>query len=334
MNSWRSPIRAEFIYDHAPFPACHASTIAETQDGLVVAFFGGTREGAADVGIWAARHAVSRWSDVEEVANGLADEGQRYPCWNPVLFQPTSGPLLLFYKVGPNCSDWWGMVTRSTDGGQTWSPPEKLPAGVWGPIKNKPIELPDGSLLCPSSSEHDGWRVHLEYTPDLGRTWRTSGGLNDGQQFAAIQPTLLTYPSGRMQMLCRSRQGFITTCWSEDGGQAWSPMQATCLPNPNSGIDAVSLRDGRVLLVYNHSCVGEGQWGGPRSPLNVAISEDGVAWQGALVLEDGPGEYSYPAVIQTADNQVHVTYTWRRERIRHVVIDPDRLELARVFDRV
>ena len=87
MNSWRSPIRAEFIYDHAPFPACHASTIAETQDGLVVAFFGGTREGAADVGIWTARHTGSRWSDVEEVANGLTDEGQRYPCWNPVLFQ-------------------------------------------------------------------------------------------------------------------------------------------------------------------------------------------------------------------------------------------------------
>ncbi len=315
----------DFIYERAPMASCHASTIAQVGSALVVAFFGGTREGAADVGIWLARQEGGVWSEVKEVANGSTGDGERYPCWNPVLFQPSSGPLLLFYKVGPSPRDWCGMLMRSTDGGITWSAPERLPKGIWGPIKNKPIQLADGSLLCPSSTESDGWRVHLERTPDLGRTWRTVGPMNDGKEFAAIQPTLLTYPSGRVQMLCRSRQGCIATCWSEDGGETWDSMRATALPNPNSGIDAVTLRDGRALLVYNHSGIIAGRRAGPRSPLNVAITEDGVSWQAALVLEDEPGEYSYPAVIQTADDLVHMTYTWRRELIRHVVIDPSQL---------
>jgi alpha-L-rhamnosidase len=103
-------------------------------------------------------------------------------------------------------------------------------------------------------------------------------------------------------------------------------MKATTLPNPNSGIDAVSLRDGRALLVYNHT-------ERSRSPLNVAVSTDGKAWKAALTLEEQPGEYSYPAVIQTSDGLVHVTYTWKRERIKHVVIDPRKLVLSELITR-
>jgi predicted neuraminidase len=212
------------------------------------------------------------------------------------------------------------MLITSTDQGRTWSKPQRLPEGFLGPIKNKPVQLNDGSLLCPSSTEHAGWRVHLESTPDLGKTWRQIGPINDGKEFGAIQPAILTYPFGRMQLLCRSRQQRITESWSEDGGKTWSPMKATALPNPSSGIDAVSLKDGRALLVYNHTERG-------RSPLNVAVSSDGKIWKAALVLETQPGEYSYPAVIQTADGLVHVTYTWKRERIKHVVIDPKKLLL-------
>ena len=293
----------------------------------MIAFFAGTKEGHPDVGIWLARKEATGWSEPVEVANGTTDDGTRYPCWNPVLFQPVSGPLLLFYKVGPTPPRWWGMLIRSSDGGRTWSRPKRLPHGVMGPSKNKPIQLADGSLLCPSSSEHDGWCIHLEHTPDLGRTWRKIGPLSEGWRFDAIQPSILTYPSGRMQVLCRSRQGSITTSWSDDGGETWGPMRATSLPNPNSGIDAATLRDGHALLVYNHTGTIEGKWGGPRTPLNVAITNDGLCWRAALVLEDEPGEYSYPAVIQTADGLVHITYTWRRERVRHVVLDPNCLVL-------
>jgi predicted neuraminidase len=312
-------LRREFVYENAPFPSCHASTIAETREGLVAAWFGGTKERDPDVGIWLARGDGKAWSMPVEVARWDQD-GKRLPCWNPVLFQVKGGPLLLFYKAGPSPSKWWGMLMTSDDAGKTWSAPRRLPDGVLGPIKNKPIARPDGSILCPSSSEDHGWRVHFERTADLGKTWERIGPINDGVTFAAIQPSLLTYPDGRLQALCRSRQKSIVESWSTDGGKTWSPLAATVLPNPSAGTDAVTLADGRQLLVYNHTAQG-------RSPLNVAVSADGKTWRAALVLESQTGEYSYPAVIQTADGLVHITYTWKRQRIRHVVVDPAKLVL-------
>jgi predicted neuraminidase len=313
-------LRSEFIYEKAPFPSCHASTLVQTKDGLLAAWFGGTDEGNSDVGIWTSRRTRRGWSAPVEVANGVQHAGKRYPCWNPVLFRPARGPLLLFYKVGPSPSTWWGMVTSSANGGRTWAQARRLPEDVLGPVKNKPVQLPGGELLCPSSSEHAGWRVHFERTGDLGRTWQIAGPINDGTRFGAIQPAILVHRDGRLQALCRSRQGRITESWSTDDGKTWSEMAATALPNPNSGIDAVTLADGRHLVVYNHTPRG-------RSPLNVAISQDGKNWKSALTLETQPGEYSYPAVIQAADGLVHVTYTWKRQRIRHAVIDPAKLEL-------
>ena len=311
-------VKAEFVFEKAPFAQCHASTIAEAKGGLVAAWFGGTREGRSDVGIWVSRNGGEGWSPPVEVANGIQSPEKRYPCWNPVLFQPKSGPLLLFYKVGPSPRAWWGMLKTSGDGGKTWSKPQRLPKGIVGPIKDKPIQLPGGELLCGSSTEHAGWRVHFEITPDLGKTWQRIGPVNDGRKFGAIQPTLLTHPGGRIQALCRSRQRRIAEVWSTDGGKTWSDMKASELPNPNAGIDGVTLADGRQLLVYNHTTRG-------RFVLNVAVSRDGKSWQAALVLEAQIGEFSYPAVIQTADGMVHTTYTWKRRRVKHVVIDPAKL---------
>jgi predicted neuraminidase len=311
-------IAVEFLYETAPFPSCHASTIAETPSGLVAAWFGGTREGDKDVGIWVARRVGDRWTPPVEVVNGIQEDGTRFPCWNPVLFKAPGGPLLLFSKVGPKPSAWWGILQTSADGGQTWSRPVRLPEGILGPIKNKPVLLADGALLCPSSTEHDGWRVHLERTQDLGRTWTRVGPLNDGKTFGAIQPSILFHPGDTLQVVCRSRQGKVVEAWSADGGSTWGPMRSTTLPNPNSGIDAVTLKDGRAVMIYNHTAKG-------RSPLNVALSADGKTWKAGTVLESEPGEYSYPAVIQTNDGLVHVTYTWKRRKIKHVVLDPARL---------
>lgn len=309
-------LKSEFIYDSAPFPQCHASTLAETPMGLVAAWFGGTREKHPDVGIWFSRHQQGQWTAPVEVANGVQNETLRHPCWNPVLFQVPDGPLLLFYKVGPSPSTWWGMLIRSSDGGQTWSAPERLPDDIAGPIKNKPILLADGRLLAGSSTEDQGWRVHMEWTSDQGRTWQRTAVLNDGQMVHAIQPTILQHPQGKLQILCRSRgTGKVLQAWSEDGGKSWSELADLDLPNPNSGIDGVTLGDGRHALVYNHTPRG-------RSPLNVAVSADGRRWTMAAVLEDTPGEYSYPAIIQTADGLVHVTYTWKRQKVKHVVLDP------------
>lgn len=314
-------LKSEFIYETAPFPSCHASTIVETGKGIVAAWFGGTAEKNPDVGIWLSRLVEGKWTAPVEVVNGVESPQKRYPCWNPVLFQPKSGPLLLFYKVGPSPDTWWGMLMTSDDAGQTWSKPTRLPDGILGPIKNKPIQLANGDLLCGTSSEHNGWRVHFERSPDLGKTWQSTGPVNDGKQIGAIQPSFLVHKDGRLQAVGRTQQKFVFEVSSNDDGKTWGPLTLTSLPNPNAGTDAVTLKDGRHVIVYNHTSRG-------RSPLNVSVSSDGKDWQAALVLESNPGEYSYPAVIQSNDGLVHITYTWKRQKIRHVVVDPRRLTTA------
>ncbi len=321
-------LRSEFIFQAAPFPECHASTIAETKAGLVAAWFGGTKESNPDVGIWLSRLVAGRWTAPVEVANGVQSPTNRFPCWNPVLFQPRTGPLLLFYKVGPSPRAWWGMLMTSEDGGRTWSKPRRLPEGILGPIKNKPVQLAKGDLLCPTSTEHAGWRVHFERTSDLGRTWRATSPVNDGKEISAIQPSILFHKHDRLQAIGRTRQGKLFQVWSEDGGTSWGEMTFTSLPNPNSGTDAVTLKNGRQFLVYNHSAARKG-----RSPLNVAVSVDGQKWKAALILEEEPGnEFSYPAVIQTKDGLAHITYTWKRERIKHAVVNPRKLKLQTISD--
>lgn len=322
-------VASEFIYEKAPFPSCHASTIVECQGQLLAAWFGGTHERHPDVGIWFARRGEAGWSAPVEVANGVESPTVRYPTWNPVLFQPKSGPLMLFYKVGPSPSEWWGMLMTSTDAGQTWSTPRRLPDGILGPIKNKPVELENGDILAGSSTEDHGWRVHFERSSDGGETWTRTPPLNVPLKIAAIQPSILFHQGGRLQALGRTRATGIFEIWSDDGGKTWGEMGLTGLPNPSSGTDAVTLADGRQFLVYNHNPNYKG-----RSPLNVALSDDGKTWLAAAVLEDDPThpQYSYPAVIQTADGLVHITYTWRRERIKHVVLDPARLKTAPIVD--
>ena len=163
--------KVEFVADHPSFPTSHASTLVETRGGLIAAWFGGSQERAIDVGIWLSRNSGGGWSEPREIANGIQEKAViRYPCWNPVLFKGHAGPLLLFYKVGPSPEAWWGMLTISTNEGSTWSAPARLPEGIFGPIRNKPVELPDRSLLCGSSTENAGWHIHMERTIDFGRT--------------------------------------------------------------------------------------------------------------------------------------------------------------------
>jgi alpha-L-rhamnosidase len=321
----------EFIFDMAPFPESHAATIASTANGLVAAWFGGTKERNPDVGIWLSRKENDQWTKPVEIANGLLADGTRFACWNPVLYQVPGGALLLFYKVGPKVSEWKGWMTASQDAGKTWSKPKALPEGFLGPVKNKPVLLPGGELLCASSTEGDGWKVHFEITSDAGKTWKKIGPINDGKTVNAIQPSVLFHKGGKLQILCRSKERSIVESWSADNGKTWSPLTATALPNNNAGTDAVTLADGRQLLVYNHVKTPEGEKKGARTPLNVAVSNDGKIWHAALVLEDSPiSQYSYPSVIQTADGFVHIVYTWRRQKIKYVKIDPKQLELKEI----
>ena len=326
-------ISAGIINGDASYPSSHASTIVATADGnLAAAWFGGTAERNPDVGIWLSRREGGRWLPATEVATGVQSPTLRLPTWNPVLFQPRQGPLMLFYKVGATEDVWWGEFITSTDSGRTWSKPQRLPKGILGPIKNKPVQLADGTILSPTSvetpDEPSKWMVYFERSTDLGKTWTSTAQLNDGVTITAIQPSILFHGGEKLQALGRTRQGKIFDLWSQDNGKTWGPMTLTSLPNPDAGTDAVTLADGRHLLVYNHSTKAPGsRGGGPRYPLNVAISKDGIEWRQVLTLEDKPIKhgYAYPAVIQAPDGLVHITYTWNRERIKHVVLDLKKL---------
>ncbi|WP_276484236.1 family 78 glycoside hydrolase catalytic domain [Paraflavitalea pollutisoli] len=322
----------EFIFDRSPFPESHASTIALTPKGLIASWFGGTKEGNKDVCIYTSRQVNGQWTKPEMVADGILDDTTRWPCYNPVLYQVPNGDLLLFYKIGSRVATWKGYMKRSKDNGLTWGPRENLPDGFLGPVKNKPLLL-GNELYCASSTEGSGWKVHFEITTDWGKNWRKIGPINDGKTINAIQPSILTYADGRLQVLCRSRNRAVVESWSTDGGKTWSPVVPTSLPNNNSGTDAVTLKDGRQLLVYNHVLPPGKEAKGARTPLNVAISQDGKNWSAALVLEDSPvSQYSYPSVIQTPDGMVHIMYTWRRERMKYVKVDPSKLELKPIVN--
>lgn len=299
-----------------PTRQCHAVTLAQTPAWLVAAWFGERKGSCQGSGIWLMRQSAAGWTTpLEVVSRSHGDEA--LPCWNPVLFQPRVGPLLLFYKAGHSPKNWQGWLTRSLDHGQSWQPPQALGCGPCGPLlgpaKNKPIELPDGSVLCPASRESAGRQVYIEASRDLLH-WQCSAPIADPLKLGAIQPCLLTLPDARLLALCRTRSQVIARSVSDDGGQSWSALAPTLLPNPDSGIDALTLADGRLLLVYNDSAR-------ERTPLRVALSDDGEHWQVLLTLEAGAGEFSYPAVIQSSDGLVHLAYSRRRQGIGYAVIE-------------
>lgn len=239
-------------------------------------------------------------------------------CWNPVLYTLPTGEILLFYKAGAHPQLWSGFLKRSIDGGKTWLDSFDLPAGVVGPVKNRPLLLDNGTLLCGSSTESlRRWGCWIDITSDEGVTWKKSTPINAGTQlFGIIQPALV-FSKDKIRLLARSHQiGYICTAESNDEGLTWSLASSTSLPNPNSAIDAINLSDGRILLVYNHSKKN-------RYPLNIALSKDGgKSWDIKLALETQPGEFSYPCAIETKDQLIHISYTWNRKNIKHVVLDP------------
>lgn len=343
-------VESQFLYESAPFPQAHSVSLAETTKGdLVATYFGGTRERNPDVCIWVSRKpkGATEWEAPVQVADGIISATERKACWNPVIFQVPGGDLLLFYKVGKNVADWKAYIIRSTDGGKTWSKPEAMPEGFLGPSKNKP-EYVAGRIICPSSTESGGWKIHFEISDDQGRTWRKvgpveaelsvptqfrkAGAANEDDMEAGeaikgggakpiycIQPAILRHKDGRLQVVCRTRNAKVAASWSSDNGETWSKVTLLDVENNNSGLDAVTLKDGRHVLVYNNFETIPGTPKGARTPLSVAISDDGVNWKHVITLEDSPvSQYSYPAVIQGKDGKVHVAYTWRRQRIKYV----------------
>lgn len=298
------------------FPSCHASTLTCLSGGdLLAAWFGGTCEGDPDVDIWISRRhkGIGIWSIPVKAA-----EEAGLPHWNPVLFTAEGGTVYLFYKVGHTFSEWYTRVIISRDGAQTWSQPRELvqgDRGGRGPVRNKPIILQNGAWVAPASLEQEAWEAFVDVSTDRGEKWTSSSmiraGITREPGKGIIQPTLWESQPNHVHMLLRSTEGFIYRSDSIDGGKSWCEAYATSQPNNNSGIDVVMTAGGLLALVHNP--VGA-NWG-PRTPLIVSLSEDdGLNWQQAFVLEEGEGEFSYPAVIE-AGGKLHVTYTWNRKKI-------------------
>ena len=320
----------EFVFDSAPFRSCHASTVVELRNGdVMAAWFGGSAEGRPDVAIWGARRSNGTWSAPVELARET-----EIAAYNPVLFYTSDGVLWLYYKYGPHPNDWTGARKYSRDDGATWSAVEHLPAGLYGPIRAKPYIAPDGTIVSGTSVEsYRSWAVWIERSTDQGRTWTKAGPIVVDAQAARkavgeanaavpgasewsrtegiIQPSVVSLGAKKLRLYARStaRTGKICIADSNDGGVTWTQARPIELPNPNSGIDAVSLSDGRVVVVYNHS-------ERSRSPLNLAVSTDGEHFRMFQTLESEPGEYSYPAMVQARNGDLLITYTWKREKIR------------------
>lgn len=315
----------EFLYKRASFPECHSASIVETRKGdLVATYFGGTKERNPDVCIWVSRKLKGKtdWTPPQMVADGVFSPDYREACWNPVIYEMPDGELRIYFKIGVNVAKWKGWLVRSKDGGKTWGKREQLPDTIYGPIKNKPI-LNKGRLISPTSDERDGWKLYFEYSDDLGKTWKRTAYVDAEQGIKAIQPSIIVLPDGRLEALCRTRSRHIGVTYSNDNGETWSKLTFIDTPNNNSGIDAVNLQDGSYALICNDWPIEPDKEKGARTPLSIMRSQDGIHWNHWITLEDSPIlQYSYPSIIQSRDGHIHIVYTWRRQRVKHVELIP------------
>lgn len=324
------------------FNSSHASTVVELKSGKVMsAWFGGSWEGRPDVAIWGATRDDNGWTKPVEI---VREPG--VPCYNPVLFYTHDGKLWMYYKFGPSPTSWSAGRLYSTDEGKTWSAAEHLPAGLLGPIRTKPLVEADGTIVSGSSIEsYRTWAVWIERSTDSGKTWAKIGpvvppmnldakGFGDGKNPAPdvpgstdwkfiqgiIQPTVIQMDGKHLRLYARStaKTARVTIADSFDNGLTWGEAKPLDVPNPNSGIDVVKLKDGRLVMIYNDTTTG-------RTPLNLGVSTDGEHFRMFKTLESNPGEYSYPAIVEAANGDLLMTYTFNRKDIKYV-----RLALADV----
>jgi alpha-L-rhamnosidase len=308
----------------ADFRSCHSSSIVELPDGtLLSVYFGGSKESADDVEVRLSRKEPGKDWEAPIALTDAPNDGLSVE--NPNIFQDREGKIFVFWSSTHGNPNRLGMMKTSTDGGKTWSEARELGDNLMGSEKNKCVQLENGTILCPTADRngnHPGGSLMIVRSTDGGETWEGLPGADDGDVSRAIQPTLMLHSDGRLQMMARGRGGKIPMTWSSDNGETWSPLEKSTLPANWSGVDGVTLRDGRQFLVYNHVPTSEGSKGG-RCFLNAAVSDDGVAWSAAQVVGicDG-GQFSYPSVIQSRDGLVHITHTWHRDTIAHIVINP------------
>lgn len=327
-----------FIFEPTKFfPQCHAATIEELPDGrMMSAWFAGTREANPDTAIWGSIFNGERWSVPRKIVDAR-DEAH----WNPVLFNSKDGLVHLFFKIGEKPENWRTYHMLSNDG-KHWSNPKLLVRGKSaadgrGPVRSKPIILPDGAWLAPASKEvvlsrtlaqvfsyerpDVVWDAFTDRSEDKGSTWHRSANIpldrdTLGKYGGVIQPTLWNKSNGSVGMFLRTTYGYVFESESEDGGRTWAQAKQTVLPNNNSGIDVLKLSSGLLVMAMNPV---KGNWAS-RSPLSIVLSaDDGKTWPGIAHIETNAGSFSYPALVETKYG-FDLVYTWNRLSIAYAPI--------------
>jgi len=169
--------------------------------------------------------------------------------------------------------------------------------------RTHPIELPNGRILVPLYSDGFSWGL-MGISDDGGKTWHASEPLVG---FGNIQPSVVRKKDGTLVAYMRDngpapKRAHVS--YSTDNGETWTGAVDTLIPNPGSSLEAISLKDGRWVMVYNDTEKG-------RASLTIRMSDDeGQTWKWERHLERGTNfSYSYPSVIQSADGAIHVTYS-------------------------
>ncbi len=303
------------------FPSCHASTVCRPREGgYLCACFGGTMESSEDTAIWLARS-----EDGVSFAAPKKIRALDTPHWNPVLDVTDTG-CALYFKTGVSIDAWKTYVCFSDDG-IAWSEPEELVPGDFsggrGPTKN-PMLRWNGMLIAGRSVEsRTALTVENDVSFDGGKTWHSAQPLDyiydeimaqsyrTKKQNGLIQPTLWADEEG-VHMFMRSNWGAVYRSDSTDGLK-WSPAYRTGIPNNSSGICA-AYKDGILALCYNPVSSLECS-NSLRTPLVMDFSKDGgKSFFDRVVLDDGPGEFSYPTVVPD-EGGFTVSYTWKRKTI-------------------
>lgn len=340
----------------------HAAFLMRAPDGsLDCLWFGGALEGRSDICIFRSRlrPGGDRWSAAEQ----LSDDPDRSE-QNPVLFHAPDGRALLFHTAQPGGDQDRCVVRIREVGGD----PRDLPLPPGSFVRGAAHVREDGAWLLPLfhcnavpgarwTGRHDTASVAI--TEDRGGTWRL---VSVPGSTGCVHMTLVGLGHGRLAAFFRRRQAdAVHRSESADGGESWTVPAPTDLPNNNSSIAAIRLRDGRIALACNpvdaamsadrrvslYDELGtddrpEAQggctpvWGVPRAPMIVALSTDeGRSFPERLMVEDGPGtcltndsldgrnrELSYPSLSEAPDGSLDLAYTCHRRAIRHVRLAP------------
>lgn len=307
-----------FSFDESR-PSNHSASLAEMPNGdLLATWFGGSSEGLADVAIWSSRRKAgsNEWSEPAV----LVDE-PGIPEGNSVLFTDSKGKAWLFFvrKFDPRWDAWDKVkifLQTSEDNGHNWTEPRLLLDEMGWIIRNGVTELPDGRLLLPVYTDAEPMRSLLWISGDGFKTWEV-------REAPVTKPPNIqaayVHPGGeRLLMYARHHTvpGRIWFSYSKDLGKTWMKPKKMKFPNPDSGIDAVGLKSGAIVLAYNDSPLS-------RTPLVVALSDDGGRkWPYKKTVENEVMEFSYPFMIQARDGRIHLIYTANdRKFIKHAEFD-------------